>query len=247
MFSALDDKEKAIVVDAMEVDYNKKGDVIIKQGLQGEKLFVIGSGTLKCYKLFSGNTEETFLKTFQPGEAFGELALLYNAPRAATIIADEDCTLYGLDRDTFNHIVKDAAAKKREKYEKFLENVKILSTMDAYERSKLSDAFKEETFQPGEFIIKEGEEGNQLYLIEEGETIATKVLVPGEAPKEVMQYKLGDYFGERALLKNEPRAANVVAKTVCTVVSMDRHSFKRLLGPIEELLKRNLSIYEQFK
>ena len=62
-----------------------------------------------------------------------------------------------------------------------------------------------------------------------------------------MKYKVGDYFGERSLLKNEPRAANVVAKTECTVVSMDRHSFKRLMGPLEELLKRNLEIYEKFK
>ncbi len=62
-----------------------------------------------------------------------------------------------------------------------------------------------------------------------------------------MKYKKGDYFGERALIKNEPRAANVIAKTDCTVVSMDRHSFKRLLGPLEELLKRNLELYEQFK
>lgn len=119
--------------------------------------------------------------------------------------------------------------------------------MDTYERSKLADAFKEESYKQGEYIIREGEEGNQLYLIEEGEAIATKVMNLGEEAKEVMAYKTGDYFGERALLKNEPRAANVIAKTDCLVVNMDRHSFKRLLGPIEELLKRNLSVYEQFK
>jgi cAMP-dependent protein kinase regulator len=51
----------------------------------------VGTGTLSCQKLFPGNTEATFLKTYQPGEAFGELSLLYNAPRAATIIANEEC------------------------------------------------------------------------------------------------------------------------------------------------------------
>lgn len=85
--------------------------------------------------------------------------------------------------------------------------------MDAYERSKLADAFKDIHFQPGDFIIKEGDEGDSFYIIEDGEAIATKTLNPGEAPKEVMHYKVGDYFGERALIKNEPRAANVVAKT----------------------------------
>ena len=58
------------------------------------------------------------------------------------------------------------------------------------------------------------------------------------------EYKIGDYFGERALLKNEPRAANVIAKGEVSVVSMDRHSFKRLMGPLEDLLKRNMDLYE---
>ena len=48
------------------------------------------------------------------------------------------------------------------------------------------------------------------------------------------------------MIKNEPRAANIVAKTECTVVSLDRHSFKRLLGPLEDILKRNLEVYENF-
>jgi cAMP-dependent protein kinase regulator len=95
------------------------------------------------------------LINYQPGGSFGELALLYNAPRAATIIADEDAILFSLDRQTFNHIVKDAAARKREKYEEFLKSVKLLSNMDNYERSKLADAFKEMNYQKGDFIIKE--------------------------------------------------------------------------------------------
>jgi cAMP-dependent protein kinase regulator len=104
-----------------------------------------------------------------PGESFGELALLYNCPRAATIKADGDAVLWGLDRNTFNHIVKGAASKKREKYENFLQSVKVLQGMDAYERSKLADAFIEESFKPGEFIIREGEEGETFYMIETGD------------------------------------------------------------------------------
>lgn len=119
--------------------------------------------------------------------------------------------------------------------------------MEPYERTKLADAFKEENYKAGDFIIREGEEGSVFYLVEEGELVATKTLKEGEQPVEVKQYHVGDYFGERALIKNEPRAANIVAKTDCLVVNMDRHSFKRLLGPMEDLLKRNLEHYEQFK
>ncbi len=94
------------------------------------------------------------MKKYEPGEAFGELALLYNAPRAATIQADNESLLWCLDRETFNHIVKDSSRKRREKYENFLAQVKILESMDSYERSILSDAFIEEKFKAGEFVIK---------------------------------------------------------------------------------------------
>lgn len=83
-------------------------------------------------------------------------------------------------------------------------------------------------------------------MIESGEAVATKALNPHEETKEVMHYKPGDYFGERALMKNEPRAANVIAKTDCVVLSLDRHSFKRVMGPIEEILKRNMAVYDNF-
>jgi cAMP-dependent protein kinase regulator len=113
MFNALDEKEFEIVVGAIEEVNGKPGDVIIKEGDEGDCMYVIESGTLQCTKLFKGNSEPTFLKEFQPGEGFGELALLYNAPRAATITAKSDVVLWKLDRDTFNHIVKDAASQKR--------------------------------------------------------------------------------------------------------------------------------------
>ncbi len=98
---------------------------------------------------------ETYLKTYNPGEAFGELALLYNAPRAATVRAKNECVLWALDRETFNHIVKDAAMKKREKYENILKNVEILHTVEPYEISQVADAVKVVNFAENEPIIKQ--------------------------------------------------------------------------------------------
>jgi cAMP-dependent protein kinase regulator len=83
-------------------------------------------------------------------------------------------------------------------------------------------------------------------MLQEGQCIATKILEEGKPAEKVMDYSIGSYFGERALLKNEPRAANVIAETDCVLVSMNRHAVKRLLGPLEQLLRRNMEMYEKF-
>ena len=121
------------------------------------------------------------MRDYKPGEAFGELALLYNAPRAATIVAKEECKLWQLDRSTFNHIVKDAAQTKRNKYEDFLGSVPVLQSLDHYERSKIADCIKEVNVKAGDSVIKEGdtENCNWFYLIIDGEAVATKTLTEG--------------------------------------------------------------------
>lgn len=247
MFSALNPEELKIVLGAIQGVNKKAGEGVIKEGDQGDVLYVVESGTLTCTKMIGeGATEPTFLKEYQPGEAFGELALLYNAPRAATIVAKTDSELWSLDRRTFNHIVRDSAQQKRDKYEEFLKNVEILKSMDTYERSKLADAINEKWFQKDDFVISQGEEGNSFYLIMSGTAKATRTVEPGKPAQTVMEYKEGDYFGERALLKNEPRAANIVATSELQVVMLERKSFQRLLGPIDQILQRNMQNYSNY-
>lgn len=99
------------------------------------------------------------------------LALLYNTPRATTVKANEPSTLYSLDRGTFTHIVKDASMKKRQQYEAFLSKVELLKELDSYERNSLSDVLTSETYQPGQEVIRQGELGDKLYFVEEGEAV----------------------------------------------------------------------------
>jgi cAMP-dependent protein kinase regulator len=243
MFSALEETEKEIVVNSMEERKVAAGNHVIKQGEDGNELLLVDTGSLKCYKNIQG--QEKFLKDYHPGEAFGELALLYNAPRAATIIAETDCLLWALDRACFNHIVKDAAMRRRERYENFLSGIELLSDMDPYERGQLADALVSCSFNERDHIIREGEPGDDFFIIEEGTAIAMKVVRHGNPPQEVASYGPSGYFGELALIKNEPRAASIIATSALKCVKLDRHSFKRLLGPVESILKRNAEKYEQ--
>ena len=84
--------------------------------------------------------------------------------------------------------------------------MKILQNMDIYERSKFADAVKEQKVSAGSNIITKGDHGETFYILLEGEAQATL-----DNDKVVMSYGPGDYFGELALLKCEPRAAFVVA------------------------------------
>ena len=244
MFKALSKEELDIVLDAMEERAFKAGDTVIKEGDEGAVLFVVESGELDCVKQIDGVSKH--LKTFEAGDAFGELALLYNAPRAATITAKTDACLWELDRSTFNHIVKDAAQRKRDKYEDFLASVPILQSIDNYERTKISDVIKECNFEKGAQVIAEGEEGTVFFLIISGQAVATKMMPGASEHTEVMQYKTGDYFGELALLKDAPRAANVIAKTNLTCATIDRVSFQKLLGPLDQILMRNMEAYQNY-
>ena len=247
IFSSLDKKEIEIVIDAMEEKRFKIDEKVITQGEVGDCLYIVETGSLSCYKILESG-ENKFLCNYGPGDAFGELALLYNCPRAASIIcSSEESILWALDRETFNQIVKTAAQNKREKYENFLKQVDILSTIDSYELGKICDSLKVGVFKKDDYIIKEGEFGDVFYIIEEGKCNATKTLEPGKPEEIINELKEGDYFGERALLRGEPRYANiVVVSDTAKVISLDRLSFNRLLGPIMDILKRNMDKYTAY-
>ena len=248
IFSSLEKKDLEVVINAMEEKKFKLNENVITQGEDGDCLYIVETGILKCFKTFNPESTPKYLRDYESGDSFGELALLYNCPRAATIVCSSDeCILWSLDRETFNHIVKDAAQKKREKYENFLKNVDILSTIDSYELGQICDSLKDGIYKKDEYIIREGELGDVFYIIEEGKCIATKTLEPGKPETVINELKEGDYFGERALIRGEPRYANiVVASDTAKVISLDRPSFNRLLGPILDILKRNIDKYQVY-
>eukprot|EP00921_Rhytidocystis_pertsovi_P012688 GHVQ01020619.1.p1 GENE.GHVQ01020619.1~~GHVQ01020619.1.p1 ORF type:complete len:492 (+),score=104.97 GHVQ01020619.1:420-1895(+) len=260
LFQSLEVKEMNQAIDCMAEVTADAQTVLIQQGDDGDVLYVVESGELECFQERpiapqpnSSDPTDTdpppiqrkLVKTCTSSDAFGELALLYNCPRAATVIAKTACILWSLNRQSFNQIVKDSATRKRDMYDKFLQDVPILQSMNAWERAKVADGLRRETFTDGTYIVRQGESGDRFYIIEDGHAVATKAFVPQQKPKEVMSYKEGDYFGELALIENEPRAANVIATGRVVAVSLDRKSFTRLLGPLKEILTREAQRYQK--
>ena len=108
----------------------------------------------------------------------------------------------------------------------------------------MADALQPRDFGEGEVILAEGASGNDFFIVEEGEVKVTKGGVAGEVSERL---KSGAYFGERALLTNDARAATVTAVVPTRCQVLDRSTFKRLLGPLEVIMRERMRDYESFK
>ncbi|KAG1519332.1 hypothetical protein G6F52_008723 [Rhizopus delemar] len=236
LFKHLDDEQYQDVMNAMAIKKVAKGVRVIEQGGVGDYFYVVESGQLDC--LIDGKK----VTSYGPMGSFGELALMYNAPRAASIIATTDCVLYALDRMTFRSILMENTNQKRSMYERFLSEVPIFKSLEIYERHKIADALESVVYENKDVVIREGDVGEEFYLIENGEAAFYKTL-PDGTQKQVMIGRKGDYFGELALLNDKPRAATVVSNGRLKCATLNKKAFIRLLGPVMDILKRNTENY----
>jgi cAMP-dependent protein kinase regulator len=241
LLKMLDQEQKDKIVDAFSGPVlHNEGDNIIVQGELGDVFFLLEEGAVDVYIKKGDMPEEMKVHTYKPGDAFGELAIMYNAPRAATCRAASSCKLWSLDRTSFKVIVVAAAMLKREMYQGFLEKVPILETCNPGEIQTLADSLAEETYVDGSVICEQGAEGNYFYIIKEG----TAKCYVGD--KEVAALNTGNYFGEVALMTNKARQATVKAEGELKVLALDRATFTRVLGNMEDIMKRNMEKYKEF-
>ncbi|KAK7049657.1 hypothetical protein VNI00_005688 [Paramarasmius palmivorus] len=272
IFRDLDEEQETGVLNAMQEKTTAKGEVVIRQGDVGDYFYVVESGLLHCYirtdplpptwfsnpsnTISSSTPEDKFLQPghhpefgrkvaeCKDGNSFGELALMYGHPRAATVLSIEPSTLWALDRITFRTIILKAAHRRRTMYEHFLSTVPILSSLDAPEKSKIADALVSRVYVDGEAVVRQGEMGDNFFFVEEGEAVVTKAGA-SNSDMTVGTLKKGDYFGELSLLRMEPRAATVSAvhrsdptQPKLKVAALDAPAFTRLLGPLREIMER---------
>ncbi|KAI9281849.1 cyclic nucleotide-binding-like protein [Sporodiniella umbellata] len=237
LFRDLDEEQYIDIVNAMSEKHLGAGAMVIEQGAVGDYFYVVECGTLDCF--IYGNK----VTSYEAGGSFGELALMYNAPRAATITTSSECVLWALDRITFRTILMENTSHKRRMYESFLSEVALLKSLEPYERHKIADALESIYFEDGEQVVKQGDVGEQFYIIESGKAIVLKTNVSYGTTNQVNILERGSYFGELALLNDSPRAATVVAHGRLKCATLSKKAFTRLLGPVLDILKRNSENY----
>ncbi|KAH8671256.1 cyclic nucleotide-binding-like protein [Xylariales sp. PMI_506] len=244
LFSHLDDEQSSQILGALvEKPIPAKDIKVITQGDAGDYFYVVEKGKFNVYVNPSGVLQPgadglgPHVGSIESGGSFGELALMYNAPRAATVVsAEPGCTLWALDRVTFRRILMESTFARRRMYESFLEEVPLLSSLTPYERSKIADALETQKFPAGHTIIKQGDVGTSFFLLESGECDA--YLEKDGDRQLVKHYTKGDFFGELALLNDTPRAATINTSTEVKVATLGKSAFARLLGPVEGIMRR---------
>uniref|UniRef100_A0A672YMP8 cAMP-dependent protein kinase type I-alpha regulatory subunit n=2 Tax=Sphaeramia orbicularis TaxID=375764 RepID=A0A672YMP8_9TELE len=240
LFAHLDDNERSDIFDAMfSVNYIA-GETVIQQGDEGDNFYVIDQGEMDVYV----NSE--WVTSIGEGGSFGELALIYGTPRAATVRSRTNVKLWGIDRDSYRRILMGSTLRKRKMYEEFLSKVSILESLDKWERLTVADALETVQFEDGQKIVVQGEPGDEFFIILEGTAAVLQRRSEAEEFVEVGQLGPSDYFGEIALLMNRPRAATVVSRGPLKCVKLDRPRFERVLGPCSDILKRNIEQYNSF-
>jgi cAMP-dependent protein kinase regulator len=240
LFSHLDDNERSDIFDAMFPVHRHAGEVIIQQGDEGDNFYVIDLGEVDIYV----NNEWVIL--ISDGGSFGELALIYGTPRAATVKAKTDTKLWGIDRDSYRRILMGSTIRKRKMYAEFLGKVSILENLDKWERMTVADSLTPVVFEDGQEIVRQGEPGEDFFIITEGSASVLQRRSDNEEPVEVGKLGPSDYFGEIALLLDRPRAATVISRGQLKCVKLDRARFERVLGPCSDFLKRNIAQYNSF-
>ncbi|XP_063335482.1 endoplasmin [Pelmatolapia mariae] len=248
LFKNLDPEEMSQVLDAMFEKFCTEGEHIIDQDDDGDNFYVIESGTFNIFVKVDGT--EKLVGCYDNRGSFGELALMYNTPRAATIVATSPGALWCLDRLTFRRIIVKNNAKKRKLYEAFIETLPLLTSLEMSERMKVVDVLSTRVYSDSQQIIAQGDLADCFYIVESGQVRITMKRSRTKTDQEEEEVDIatcsrGQYFGELALVTNKPRAASAYAVGSVKCLVMDVQAFERLLGPCMDIMKRNIANYEE--
>ena len=201
---------------------------VFRQGDRPTAFYVVRRGVLEVVEEDPDTGEERSIRTLGRGDSFGELGLISNAARAATVRAVGEAEVFEFDRGTFDRLLADMIHVPD--FEPTLQQLAELRKQPCFahlgseQLMELLDRGEWLGVAPGQAVITQGEEGDSFYAVSSGQFA---VVTDGDLKEKIGP---GAYFGEIALLLDVPRTASVIARTPSKVFRLDRDGFDRLLA-----------------
>ncbi|BFZ17666.1 hypothetical protein BsWGS_20704 [Bradybaena similaris] len=225
------------IVDCMHPVENPKGSIIIKEGDVGSLVYVMEEGKVEVTK------EGQKLSNMGPGKVFGELAILYNCTRTATVRALTNCKLWAIDRQCFQSIMMRAGLLRHTEHMEFLRSVPTFKGLPEETLSKIADVLEEMHYNNGDYIIRQGARGDTFYIIAKGKVKVTRRNSKTQEEQVIRLLQKGDFFGERSLQGEDVRTANIISADAAGVdcLVIDRATFLQLIGSLDN----QKQIYEE--
>lgn len=220
----------AVILRCMKHIAFQHDQVVMKQGGDGQHFYVLTEGSLNVF-IDGKQTNKMF-----PGTPFGAVALMGNCPRTATVKANGPCQVWSADGDIFRQVIRDMHKERYTECRRFVDRVSFFEGLTPELKDRIADeAMVEEEFASGDSVIREGEQGDALYVLKRG----TATIYSGgsrqasgqlKGAQEIGRLKSGDSFGERAALYGERRSSTVTAMTTCTVLCIKTEQLASVLG-----------------
>ncbi|XP_056288963.1 cGMP-dependent protein kinase 1-like [Pseudoliparis swirei] len=216
------------IMDCMHPTSLAKGCCVIQEGDDGSTVYVLEEGMVEVSK------QGQKICSIGQGTVFGELAILYNCTRTATVTALTDIKLWAIDRHGFQTIMMRTCLIKLSQYTDFLRSVPSFKELPEDVLSKLADVLEETHYSDSDYLIRQGATGDTFFIISEGQVKVTQQDSPGGEPQEVKTLRKGDWFGEQALKGEDVRSASLTAVGDVTCLVIDRELFTQLIGGLED-------------
>jgi len=241
LFSDLPKNAFILLMEQMRMRSVLPDEIVIREGDVEDSMYIISSGRVKVTKTGESGAE-IVLAHLTDGAFFGEMALLSESPRTASVIAVEETVLFVVSRAVLDEVQKNFSSVQgilmRFYRQRLLSNLmntsRIFRPLDANQRKSLIEKFKSREVPSNEKLLEEGGVGDGLYLLLSGKVEVSKKT---DGKKVVVAHlKEGDVFGERSLLTNQPVSASIRTLRKSIVLKLPRRVFAEIASTHPQLL-----------
>ena len=233
LFSGLGPTAMQILVSQMDFIELDAGAALFHQGDRGNTLYVVVDGEVV---VIAEGPPRVQLSRLGEGEIFGEIALVTEQPRSATIEAEVDTSLLAIDRDVIREVMQAEpgvlVVLLRFLRDRLLENLANTSPLfqpfQGAERRALAGKFSFLEAERGSVLIDQGCRARGMFVLLSGHA---EVLVDaaGAAPRRLATLGSGDIFGEMSLLGNTEAIATVRTTSKCFLLEMAADQFRNTI------------------